>query len=348
MRKLLRIAGLTAVVSILIKPAVAADQVTITSWGGAAQAAQRKVIFEPFAQTTGIKVVEDEYSGEIAKIRAMVESKTVNWDVINTQSSTALLLCREGMLERIDWKKVGLERSRFVGSDMNDCGVPDIISSTVFAYDKDKLPNGPRTIGDLFDTKKFPGKRGLWKNAYGNIEWALAADGVPFKDVYNVLRTPEGVDRAFRKLDTIKKDVIWWTSGAQPAQLLADGQVVMTSVWNNRIYDAIKTSGKNFGVVWDAQEWSVAFWTIPKGSPKLDSAYKYIAFAASPRTQGNLTHEMPWGASNRDAGPFVDPAMLPHLANSPEHMQTGLPIDPTFWAEKGDEVRQRFNNWLAR
>ncbi len=36
-----------------------------------------------------------------------------------------------------------------------------------------------------------------------------------------------GVDRAFAKLDTIKDSVVWWEAGAQPPQLLADGEVVM-------------------------------------------------------------------------------------------------------------------------
>ena len=82
-----------------------------------------------------------------------------------------------------------------------------------------------------------------------------------------MLGTPEGVDRAFKKLDTIKKDVkVWWTAGAQPPQLLADGEVVMTTAWNGRIYDAVKNSGKNFKIVWDGQGMDFNLWAEPKGS----------------------------------------------------------------------------------
>eukprot|EP01034_Spumella_vulgaris_P009574 gene9574-12141_t len=88
----------------------------------------------------------------------------------------------------------------------------------------------------LFDTAKYPGKRALQKSPFVNLEWALMADGVAPEDVYKVLGTEEGVTRAFKKLDTIKKDVVWWESGAQGPQLLADGQVVFATSWNGRFY----------------------------------------------------------------------------------------------------------------
>ncbi|MGO7565608.1 extracellular solute-binding protein, partial [Rhizobium johnstonii] len=79
---------------------------------------------------------------------------------------------------------------------------------------------GPTTMADLFDTAKFPGPRGLGKSPKNTLEFALIADGVKPAEVSDVLGTPEGVDRAFKKLDTIKKDVkVWWTAGAQPPQL---------------------------------------------------------------------------------------------------------------------------------
>ena len=195
--------------------------------------------------------------------------------------AAAIQGCAEGVLETIDWAKVGIDRSKFTGGDIYDCAVPTILYATVIAYDKDKLPNGPTKIADLFDLQKFPGKRALQKDPFVNLEWALIADGVAIKDVYKVLGTPEGVDRAFKKLDTIKKDVVWWEAGAQPPQLLADGSVVMTSSWNGRIYDANKNSGKHFEIMWDAQGLDWDLWAIPKGDPRMDDAYKFIAFASS-------------------------------------------------------------------
>lgn len=278
----------------------------------------------------------------------MVESRTVSWDVVDAPGAIAWKLCTEGLSETIDWKKLGLDRSKYGDAGKFDCGVPTQTNSTIFAYDKDKLPNGPKTIVDLFDTKNFPGKRGLFKGFSPNLEWALVADGVPVKDVYKVLNTEVGVDRAFKKLDTIKKDVIWWTAGAQAPQLLADGQVVMTAAYHGRITNAAKESGKHFEIVWDAAQEGASWFTIPKGSPHLDDAYKLLAFTGSPEPQANLTRYIPYGPLNKDAMALLDPAVLPNVPNKPDRFAIALHPDYPFMIEKTDELRQRFTAWLAK
>ncbi|MEY9104492.1 putative spermidine/putrescine transport system substrate-binding protein [Bradyrhizobium yuanmingense] len=329
-------------------PAFAGDRLTIVTWGGAAQAGMRKAIFDPFTKTTGIKITDDEWNGELAKVRAMVESKTVSWDVVDATSGGALRMCNDGLIETIDWNKLGLDRDKFGNPGKFDCGLPHAYNVTVLTYDKSSLPNGPKTIADLFDTNKFPGKRGLWKSPSGILEWALIADGVPIKDVYKVLRTPDGLDRAFKKLDTIKKDIIWWTAGAQPLQLLADRQVIMTAAWNGRIDAAMKESGKPFEIMWDAAVGGWGYFVIPKGSPRLDDVYKFLAFAGSPQIEADLTRYFPVGPANKDAMALVDPAVLPNLANSPEHYAIAIQPDLQFYLEKSDELTQRFTAWLAK
>ncbi|WP_342709975.1 ABC transporter substrate-binding protein [Bradyrhizobium sp. B124] len=331
--------------------AFAAGQLTIVSYGGSYQKALHSAVLEPFATSTGIKVTEDEFNGEIAKIRAMVKSKSVSWDVVDLAAGQAVQLCAEGTVETIDWKKLGqlgLDRSKLMNSDKYDCGMPYVISTSVIAYDKDKLPNGPKTIADFFDTQKFPGKRGLRKLPRGSLERALIADGVPVSDVYKVLSTPEGVDRAFKKLDTIKKDIVWWTAGAQPPQLLADGQVIMTTIYNSPVYDANKNSGKHFEIMWDAQLLETGIWAIPEGSPHRDDAYRFLAFAGSPQPQADMTRYVPYGPTHRDAIPLVDPAMLSYLPTAPNHMSNAFETDSAFWADKEDELGQRFTAWLAK
>ncbi len=255
----------TAIAGSLLAPsfAVAGDELTVVSWGGAYSESQRKAFYEPY-NAAGNKITEAEYNGEVAKIKAMVEANAVTWDVIDVDTPTGMQACAEGALETIDWGKLGLDKSKFIGGDLLDCAVPNIVYGTVFGYDTSKMKDGPTVIGDLFDTAKFPGKRGLWKNPTVNLEWALIADGVPAADVYKVLGTPEGVDRAFKKLDTIKADIVWWEAGAQAPQLLADGQVAMTSAWNGRsagrnrqgwqaIQDCLGSPGPGLGLVGNHQ-----------------------------------------------------------------------------------------------
>jgi spermidine/putrescine-binding protein len=197
----------------------AGDELTVVSWGGAYSMSQKKAFVDPY-NAAGNKVTEAEYNGEVAKIKAMVEAKAITWDVIDVDTATGLQGCAEGALETIDWAKLGLDRSKFIGGDLLDCAVPNIVYGTVFGYDTTKLAVGPTTINDFFDLAKFPGKRGIFKNPTVNLEWALIADGVDAKDVYTVLATPEGVDRAFKKLDTIKSELVYWEAGAQAPQLL--------------------------------------------------------------------------------------------------------------------------------
>ncbi|HTO84849.1 MAG TPA: ABC transporter substrate-binding protein [Methylomirabilota bacterium] len=344
----LLMAGVAAVGLSAATPAAAEDQLNVVSWGGAYQESQREAFFKPFAKDTSTKITEEEYNGEIAKIRAMVESKSVTWDVIDIDTQTALAACAEGILETIDWKKLGLDRSKFIGGDLQDCAVPNIVYATVIAYDTTKLNPGPTSIKDLFDLQKFPGKRGLQKNPFVNLEWALIADGVAIADVYKVLGTPEGVDRAFKKLDTIKSQTVWWEAGAQPPQLLADGQVVITSAWNGRIFNAVQKDKKPFKIVWDAQGFDWDWWSIPKGGPRVDLAYKFITYSSQPGPMANQTKYISYGPANKDAIPNVDPDVLPNLPTAPDNMKTALIVDPQFWADKGEELRTRFNAWLAQ
>ncbi|WP_411783891.1 extracellular solute-binding protein [Bradyrhizobium sp. UFLA01-814] len=154
--------------------------------------------------------------------------------------------------------------------------------------------------------------------------------------------------RAFRKPDTIKKDVVWHVAQSQPLQLLADGQVVMTYATNTRTYDAVKNSGNHFEIMWDAQQWELGVCAIPKGSPRLDAAYKCLAFAGSPKSQADLTRYLPSGPTNQDAITLVDPTMLPHLPTASDPTGNVLVRNAVLWAERGDELRQRFTAWLAK
>ncbi|MBI2718212.1 MAG: ABC transporter substrate-binding protein [Rhizobiales bacterium] len=328
--------------------AARAEELTVVSWGGAYSKSQHEAFVVPYI-AAGNKVTEAEYNGEVAKIQAMVDAKAVTWDVVDVDTPTALQGCAQGALETIDWAKLGLDKSKFIGSDIAECAVPNIVYGTVYGYDTTKYKdNPPTTINDFFDTAKYPGKRGLWKNPQVNMEWALIVDGVDAKDVYKVLGTKEGLDRAFKRLDTIKKDIVWWEAGAQAPKLLADGNVVMTSAWNGRLYNAVKQDNKPFKIVWDHQALDWDWWAIPKGGPKLDEAYKFISFAQDAQRMADQTKYISYGPSNTDSVPKIAADMLPNLPTAPDNLKTAWKLDAAFWADRGDEIKERFNAWLAQ
>ena len=332
--------------SLTAAPAVAQDSLSVMSFGGAYQEAQRKAVFETYTATTGVKIDEQEYGGEIAKIAAMIESGNTTIDVVDVDAPTLLQGCDEGIFETIDWAQIG-DKADWLSGTTSDCGVGTIVYSTSLAYNAATLENGPTALADLFDTVKFPGKRGLWKNPATNLEFALLADGVPVDQVYEVLGTPEGLDRAFAKLDTIKDSIVWWEAGAQAPQLLASGEVVMTTAWNGRIHNANK-EGQDFRIVWDNQILDSNYWAIPKGAKNIEASMAFIRYAVEPEVLAATTKYIPYGPVRASAAPFVTPEDAANLPTSPENLTVALTLDNAFWADNGDEIRKRFTTWLAQ
>ncbi len=338
--------SLVALMPLCAKPVLAQDSLSVMSFGGAYQEAQRKAIFESYTTSTGIKVDEQEYGGEIAKIKAMIESGNTTIDVVDVDAPTLLQGCDEGIFEPIDWTSIGAPED-WIDGTTSDCGVGTIVYATVLAYDGAKVADGPKTIKDLFDTQKYPGKRGLWKNPATNLEFALLADGVPAGQVYKALLTPEGLDRAFAKLDTIRDSIVWWEAGAQAPQLLASGEVVMTTAWNGRIYNANR-EGKDFRIVWNNQILDSNFWAIPKGAKDLAASVAFIKYAVEPKVLAGITKYIPYGPVRKSSAEFVAPADAKNLPTSPQNLTVSITLDNAFWADNGDEIRKRFTTWLAR
>jgi putative spermidine/putrescine transport system substrate-binding protein len=222
------------------------------------------------------------------------------------------------------------------------------VYGVVLAYNTTVLKDGPTSVLDIFDTKRWPGKRALQKVASDNLEWALMADGVPTDQVYKVLGTPEGVDRAFRKLDSIKGDIVWWEAGAQPPQLLASHEVVMSTAWNGRIQNPIDHEKAPFKIVWNNQIVKYDMITIPQGSPHPDLAYKYLAYIAQPEVNGKLGQFIPYGPVVTAATEFVPADTLAKLPTAPDHMKSALVFDVEFWGDHGQDLTKRFNAWLAK
>jgi putative spermidine/putrescine transport system substrate-binding protein len=326
--------------------AASAQQLTVVNFGGANGAAQKKAFVDPFEKSGGPKIVSVEYNGEQAKIKAMVETKKVTWDVVEVESPDIARGCEEGLFEKLDYAKVG-NRADFLRAGVTECGIGIFVWSTVMAYNGDKLKDGPKNWADFWDTKKFPGKRGMRKGARYNLEFALMADGVPVADVYGVLRTKAGADRAFKKLTELKPHIQWWEAGAQPPQYLVAGDVVMSTVFNGRI-DAANREGKNLKITWTGGIYDLDYWAIVKGSPNRDAAYKFIAFASTPEAQAEYAKNIAYGPTNQKALAKLDAKTLDNLPTSPANAKDSMQFGIKFWADQGEELEKRFASWAAQ
>ncbi|MEZ5706615.1 MAG: ABC transporter substrate-binding protein [Burkholderiaceae bacterium] len=335
---------LLAVSAMLALPAMA-QNLTVVNFGGANGAAQKVAYVTPF-EKTGAKVTSVEYNGEQAKIKAMVEAKNVTWDVVEVESPDLSRGCDEGLFETIDWSKVG-NKADFQKAAVHECGVGTFVWSTVMAYDGDKLKTAPTTWADFWDVKKFPGKRGLRKGARYNLEFALMADGVKPADVYKVLATKEGTERAFKKLTELKPNIQWWEAGAQPPQFLVAGDVVMTTAYNGRI-DAAQREGKNLKITWTGGIYDLDYWVMPKGTPNKDAALKFIALASSPDAQAEYAKNISYGPTNNKALAKLDAKVLAMLPTSPANSKDALQFGIAFWADQGEALEKRFSAWAAK
>ena len=339
--------------------AAMADEITVVSWGGAYTKSQVEAYHKPWIEATGNSIVSEDYSGGLAEIKAQVEAGNVSWDLVDVELSDAVRACDEGLLEEIDPSILppapdGTPAVEdFIDGAINDCAIANIVWSTIFAYDSSAM-SGVDSIDDFFNLADFPGKRGLRKGPKANLEMALMADGVPASEVYDLLATDEGVDRAFAKLDTIKDSVVWWEAGAQPPQLLADGEVAMTTAYNGRIFNAAAAEGKPFEIVWDGQIMDLDLWVIPKGTKNLETVLDFVAFSTATEQLAAQASWISYGPARRSSGPLVGmfndgvTEMGPNMPTAAANLDNALLNDFEFWADNQDELNERFNAWLAQ
>ena len=339
----------------------AAQTLTVVSWGGSYGRATERAVLEPFTAETGIDVRVEDYNGGLAQIRAQVEAGRVHWDVVDLELPDLVRGCDEGLLELVDIAEMPAAADGSPPEDdyppdtITECGACTIYYSTVYAYNAAAFPDvKPTTIEDYFDLVKFPGRRGMKRVPYANLEFALIADGVPLAEIYDVLGTAAGMDRAFAKLDTIKDEIVWWEAGAQPPQLLADREVAMSTAYNGRIFNAQVLENQPFAIVWDGQILDSGGFGIVAGTGRLEEARQLLAFAGRPSTMAAISQHISYSPARRSGTPLVSThldtgvEMAPHMPTTPANMQRVLHNDWRWWADHADEVNERFGAWLAR
>lgn len=327
---------------------VQARDLTVVGWGGTTQDAHRKAYLQPFIKKTNIPIVEDTWGGGYGILQSKVQAGIPNWDVVMVEAEELSLGCQDGLFEKLDWSKIG-NKDEFIDSAVSDCGAGSYVWSTTLTYDKDRFPeNDPQNWADFWDTKKYPGKRTLRKGPKYNLEYALMADGVSANEVYDILSTPEGVDRAFKKLDQIKSDIIWWESGTQPVQLLISGDVAMAAAYSARIDAVNKLEKRNLKIVWNDSIYATDSWVIMKNSPNVENATKLIAFMAAYDQQVRIPEYLAYGIINKKATMDIDPERNKDLPTYPDNIKVSIPLDTDFWTDNLEALTERYNAWLAK
>lgn len=340
---------------VAISPAVAAEALTVASFGGQYTLSQDKAQYTPFTRATGIAIKSVDYNGGLAELLAQVRSGTVSWDVVDVEMQDLDRGCADGLFEKIDPAILppGADgtpaEADFLPGALHPCGIGTIVWSNVIAVNETAFTGDqPSKMTDFFDLKRFPGKRGLSKRPNAVLEWALLADGVAPADVYATLATSEGLDRAFARLDTIKDEAVFWETGAQLIQLLADGEVAMSTAWNGRVQGAISEDRKPLRIIWDRQIWNADYYAIVAGTPRKASALEFVKFATATGPLAEQPRYIAYGPVRRSAAIAVDPAIAATLPTAPANIEGALAFEARWWTEHGDAINERYAAWLSQ
>ena len=350
--------GLFAIVTFFVftgslqaEPIAGKPPLTVVSRGAGAYTKSQMLAFvNPYREMRNRWVNVEDYNGGLAQIRAQVRSLNVKWDVVEIEIADAIRACREGLLEKIDHSVLGKSAvDDFYPEALQDCVVGEIIYATVIAYNPGQLAaEKPSALADFFDLEKFPGARGLRKSPVVNLEWALMADGVPFDQVYQVLSTDAGVNRAFKILDRIKKNIVWLEDDPlQPLALLRNKKVVMTSGYSGGILDAIKNRNESLAIVWDSRVWDMVVWVMPKGTVNLKEALDFIVFASDPKRMALHANQISYAPVRQSAMAFIDDRVRKYLPTTNKNAGNILRIDYKWWItnKKALEIKARFAQW---
>jgi putative spermidine/putrescine transport system substrate-binding protein len=312
--------------------------IVVATSGGKLEEAFTAAYYKPFTAKTGIEIVSavNTYS----KLKAMVEANAVEWDVMQIDSSAAATNARLGLLEKLDYGVI--DKSDFIPGGAREYYVQCDVAAAVMAWNtKNVTPvQVPQTWAELWDTKRFSGQRGFWKQPYQTMELALMADGVVKDGLY-----PIDVDRALKVLERIKSDIFWWTSGGQSAQILIDGDIAAGMTWNGRVYDP-KMSGAPVDFHFNQALFVSDSLVIPRGAKNKQTSMEFIAFALQAGPQADFAKRMPYGPVNTKALALLDPKRLAVLPSSKENLAKGTFQNFDWWAENGEKAGEKFNSWL--
>lgn len=336
MRKLL-VALLALNVVLTCTSALAEQSITFVSWGGTTQAAQERAWADSFTQDTGIKVVQKSPT-DYAAFKAMVESGRVTWDVVDVEADFALRAGREGLLEPMSFQHMAKPNidPRFV----TIYATGSFYFSFVLGYNTSVLTKQPNNWTALFDTQSFPGNRALYKwPSPGVLEIALLADGVAPEQLY-----PLDLDRAFRKLDSIKQHIAWWGSGDESQQLLSSGKASLGMFWNGRIH-ALQKEQVPVAMSWQQNLIAGDFLVIPKGSPNVEAARQFISHATSAKSQAVFSQLSGYAPVNLDSTNLVSAELAKNQPSA--HTAGQITLDFKYWARNGESIAKRWYAWQA-
>jgi putative spermidine/putrescine transport system substrate-binding protein len=336
-------------------PAAARDLVVVSA-GGALGAAEANSLVEPFV-AAGTAVAARSWQPSPLALEMEFSGEKPLPDVIQLRGDLLRQACAAGRLARLNWDQLG--RDKFAPAAIQDCGMGTVLTATALAWNRAKY-NGTPGWTEFWDIARVPGKRALPRGPRLTLEIALLADGVAPADIYKVLRTDDGVDRAFRKLDQLRPFVAWWHTGADAARMLVSGEALLAAVPTADIAappptpipapapppaapGAAPPAPADLAVQWTGALTAIRSWAIRARTPMQDDAMKFLAAAADPATQARILATTQYAGLNKPPPAAED---TPLSTAIPAHLAGTLAVDEQFWRDNLQRLSDRFEAWL--
>jgi putative spermidine/putrescine transport system substrate-binding protein len=266
----------------------------------------------------------------------MVENGNVTWDVVNVSNDFGLESTGD-LLEPLDYSVI--DKKPILEGYASKYRVACMLYANVLAYNTEQIDGTPSNWADFFDTKRFPGRRGVRKSPSETLEVALLGDGVPPESLY-----PLDVDRALDKLDTIRGQIVWWETGGQLQQQLAAGEVALASAWNGRVQQEID-AGTPVKSQWNQNLQTADYLVVPRGTTHKEQAMELIAYCVSGKNNQRLSEFIAYAPINKESIPKVDPQVASELPTA--YRDVGVTYNAEWWDNNREAVVNRFNKWVT-
>ncbi len=300
----------------------------------------RRLLLKPYAEASQTLLADPPWDGE-----SLDALKAAPPDLALVDGAQLVTGCRTGDFRKLDWGR--LNRDRYFPQAVSDCGAGAYLSATALAWDHDKF-TAPPLWSDFWDVARHPGRRGLQRTARGTLEIALLADGVSPGDVYKTLRTPDGLDRAFRKLDQLKPYIQWWDQPSQPGQWLATGKVLLTSAPASTVPSAGAAAHKRLAVQWLGSLTAAESFVVPQNAPHPSVATIALALAADPARQALFGAATGLGPAIREGVDLLPAEARAENVALADNLAGALTMDEGFWVDNRGKLEPRFAAWLSK
>jgi len=294
--------------------------------------------------------VKGARNGSWNGVKAHLTAGATGWDIISIGAARCEMAVQGDYILPIDYSIVDkslippqLAGTHYVGVYTFAYGI---------VYQKAKYKNNPpKSWADFWDVKNFPGRRSLESLGLYAYEAALMADGVPKDEVYKVLRTQAGIDRAFKKLEQLKPDVaVYWTSSGQVMQIVRDAEVDMALISNGRAAELI-AAGSDLGYVWEGGIIDIDCFMVPKTSTNPKAAMQLINLAFEPAGQARFAAGTKYGPVNAKAfeAGILKPAEVDWLPTAPKNLDKQIFVDPKWYVSpEATAAFERYTKMIQR